>query len=76
MTPAEALAALQSLLSPEVETPEPGFLTMRQWADAWGKSDTRTNALILKGIAAGAVEKRDYRVGPNKRKVPHYRVKA
>jgi hypothetical protein len=76
MTPAQALAALQSILSPDAETPAEGYLTMEQWADAWSLSLTHTSRMIRQGMAKGVVEKAEYRLEAGKRKVPHYRVKA
>lgn len=76
MTPAQALAALQSMLSPEVETPPEGFMTMEQWSAAWNLSLTHASRIIRQGIAKGAVDKAEYRLEAGKRKVPHYRVKS
>jgi hypothetical protein len=76
MTPAQALAALQAALSPQEETPEPGFMTRKQWSEAWNLSDSHTYRLLADGVAAGKVESKHFRIktGSVTRPTIHYRV--
>lgn len=78
MTPAQALAALQDLFSGEVETPEEGYRTMQQWANEWGLSRERATTLVKRGIDAGKVDTKSYRINTGSKvyKVPHYRINA
>lgn len=72
----DALAALQDAFCDEAEAPEQGYLTTKQWAAAWGKSEPRAGAILSRAHALGKVERRMYRVRVSNRTipVPHYRV--
>ena len=78
LTPAQAFAALREALLADVESPEEGFLTTSQWAEAGGLSICSTGKLIRAGIAAGKLEVRSYRVKVGKlvRATDHFRFKV
>lgn len=59
-----------------VETPAEGFLTSEQHAAAAGLSIQQTGKILLAGIRAGKVERRNFRIRNGARVVPipHYRV--
>lgn len=76
MTAMEALALLQQALSGEEQTPDPGFMTRKDWATAWGLGESQTYRLLQNGVAAGKVESKKFKVrtGSLLRSVVHYRV--
>ena len=78
LTPAQAFAALREALLADVESPEEGFLTTSQWAEAGGLGRDATGKLIRAGIAAGKLEVRSYRVKVGKlvRATDHFRFKG
>lgn len=78
LTPAQAFAALREALLADVESPEEGFLTTSQWAEAGGLGRDATGKLIRAGIAAGKLEVRSYRVKVGKlvRATDHFRFKV
>lgn len=73
------LLAIMSDIHKTVETPTPGYKTIRQWADTWGYKPSRALELINKGIKFGSVEKKTFRVsvydGKRITPVPHYGLK-
>ena len=73
------LMAIMSDIHKTAEKPEPGYKTVRQWAETWGFKPSRALELINKGIKLGTIQKKVFRVSifDNKRiaPVPHYGLK-
>jgi len=74
--PAAALAVLRDEFARDAETPEPGYLTARQWAKEWGMSREHALHTLTSGIARGLVQEKYYRVKVSTylRKVRHFKV--
>lgn len=52
------LDALQGFLSDQSSEPVPeGYRSVEEWAEAWGKSDSRTLAILRKAHKGGLMEK-------------------
>lgn len=72
-----ALADLQAALQQDrAETPDEGFLSVRQWAEVWELSYNQAGKWLTQAERAGKAEKREFYVktGTLMRKIPHYRV--
>lgn len=73
------LMAIMSEIHKTAQKPEPGYKTVRQWAETWGFKPSRALELINKGIKLGTIQKKVFRVSifDNKRisPVPHYGLK-
>jgi hypothetical protein len=59
-----------------IETPPADYLTTIQHAEAAGLSVQQTSKILKAGVAAGKVDRRNFRVQNGARvvPVPHYRV--
>ena len=57
------------------ETVEPGFRTIRQWADEWDKSYKRAVVAIRQAHQRGIMERKVFRVNTTStvRPVPHFK---
>lgn len=55
-----------------------GFFMTLQWAQMLGKSHSHTRRMVLDGVKAGKVERKDFRVQVGRiiRKEAHYRLKG
>jgi len=78
LDPATALALLRAEFQREAETPEAGYLTAEQWGESWDMSGKNALTLLTKGIKAGVVQERKYRIPVSTyiRKVRHFKVLA
>lgn len=77
MNALEALRQLQSELSAEPDDIPHGWMTDRQWAQEAGLSDTTASRILRRGVDAGSVERRTFRLRMDAgsiRAVKHYRV--
>ena len=66
------LFAINAVATDEVP---PGFMTVAQWADIWGKGRSHANRLLNKAIKKGLAERKRFRIQKANRVYPvvHFR---
>lgn len=69
MDSAQLLKSLRDAVSNQSETVPPGWMTADQYAIEWGLSRTQSNRLLKRGVEAGLISGKQFRIKTEKRGV-------
>lgn len=76
LNPVEAFERLRQLVCNQPETVPPGFFRVEEWCEKQDLGPARVYQIFAKGVKAGLVEKRKFRIqiGDRVQPVPHYKM--
>lgn len=58
MTATEILREIEKAIGPEASARDPDWLTAKEWAKEWGKSESHTGAILRRAVESGIVQTR------------------